>query len=98
MNSYRDYEIEDFVCDDFFMEWVLNPQKENSDFWDNLELSSLMTPALTTVAQPMDEIGRTSAKIIINMVENNKLEQREVILPVSLKIRETTKLQMDIDE
>jgi DNA-binding LacI/PurR family transcriptional regulator len=58
--------------------------------YDNLELSSLMTPSLTTVAQPMEEIGRMSAKIIIDMVENNKLEQREVILPVSLKIRETT--------
>jgi transmembrane sensor len=35
MNSYRDYEVEDFVCDDSFMEWVLNPNKGNSDFWDN---------------------------------------------------------------
>ncbi len=35
MNSYQDYEVEDFVCDDSFIEWVLNPQKENSDFWDN---------------------------------------------------------------
>jgi LacI family transcriptional regulator len=61
--------------------------------YDNLELSSLMTPSLTTVAQPMDEIGRTSAKIIIDMVENKKLEQSDVILPVSLKIRETTKLK-----
>ncbi|MFD0751845.1 FecR family protein [Mucilaginibacter calamicampi] len=34
MNSYRDFEVEDFVCDDSFIEWVLNPQKENSDFWD----------------------------------------------------------------
>lgn len=35
MNSYRDYEVEDFVCDDSFIEWVLNPKKESSDFWDN---------------------------------------------------------------
>ncbi len=61
--------------------------------YDNLELSSLMTPALTTIAQPMDEIGRLSAKIIIDIVENNKIEQRENILPVSLKIRETTKIK-----
>lgn len=60
--------------------------------YDNLEISSLMTPSLTTVAQPMEEIGRMSAKIIIDMVENNKLEQHEVILPVSLKMRETTKI------
>ena len=61
--------------------------------YDNLELSSLMTPSLTTIAQPLEQIGRISAKIIIDMVENNKYEQREVILPVSLKIRETTKLK-----
>jgi len=35
MNSYRNYEVEDFVCDDFFIEWVLNPQEETSAFWDN---------------------------------------------------------------
>jgi LacI family transcriptional regulator len=62
--------------------------------YDNLELSSLMTPSLTTVAQPMEDIGRRSAKIIIDMVENNKLEQREIILPVSLKKRETTAVKL----
>lgn len=60
--------------------------------YDNLELSSLMTPSLTTIAQPLEQIGRISSKIIIDMVENNKYEQREVILPVSLKIRETTRM------
>jgi LacI family transcriptional regulator len=58
--------------------------------YDNLEISSLMTPSLTTVAQPLEQIGRISAKIIIDMVENNKCEPRGVILPVSMKIRETT--------
>lgn len=59
--------------------------------YDGVELSSLMTPALTTVAQPIEEIGRLAAKLIIDQVANNKIEQRENILPVSLKIRQTTK-------
>src|SRR5688572_10325532 len=35
MNNYRNYEVEDFVCDDFFIDWVLNPKTDNSVFWDN---------------------------------------------------------------
>lgn len=58
--------------------------------YDGVELSSLMTPALTTVAQPIEGIGRLAAKLIIDQVANNKIEQRENILPVSLKIRQTT--------
>ncbi len=59
--------------------------------YDGVELSELMTPALTTVAQPVEEIGRTAAKLIIEQVAYNKINQRENILPVKLKIRETTK-------
>lgn len=59
--------------------------------YDGVELSSLMTPALTTVAQPIEGIGRLAAKLIIDQVAHNKIEQRENILPVSLKIRQTTK-------
>lgn len=59
--------------------------------YDGVELSELMTPALTTVAQPIEEIGRLAAKLIIEQVANNKIEQRENVLPVTLKIRETTK-------
>lgn len=59
--------------------------------YDGLELSELMTPALTTVVQPMEQIGRLAAKLIINQVANKKIEQRENILPVSLKIRQTTR-------
>jgi Transcriptional regulators len=59
--------------------------------YDGVELSTLMTPALTTVEQPIEGIGRLAAKLIIDQVAHNKIEQRENVLPVSLKIRETTK-------
>lgn len=59
--------------------------------YDDVELSRLMTPALTTVAQPMEGIGRLCAKLIIEQVVHNTIEKRENILPVSLRIRETTK-------
>jgi DNA-binding LacI/PurR family transcriptional regulator len=59
--------------------------------YDDVGLSRLMIPALTTVAQPIEEIGRLCAKLIIEQTEHGKIEKRENILPVSLKIRETTK-------
>lgn len=59
--------------------------------YDDVELSALMTPSLTTVAQPIEEIGRLAVRLIIDQVVKNKIEQRENILPVSLKIRQTTK-------
>ncbi|KEQ31254.1 hypothetical protein N180_03130 [Pedobacter antarcticus 4BY] len=33
MNDYRNYEAEDFLCDGFFIEWVLNPKPEHRVFW-----------------------------------------------------------------
>ncbi|QNK42127.1 LacI family DNA-binding transcriptional regulator [Caproicibacter fermentans] len=59
--------------------------------YDGVELSELMTPALTTVAQPIEAIGRRAVGLILEQVEKGKIEQREIIFPVTLKLRETTK-------
>ncbi len=40
MINYRNYEIEDFICDDFFIEWVLNPNPANCDFWNKWQLQN----------------------------------------------------------
>jgi DNA-binding LacI/PurR family transcriptional regulator len=60
--------------------------------YDGVELSELMAPALTTVAQPIEAIGRRAVNLILEQVESGGIEQRENVLPVALKIRETTKL------
>lgn len=59
--------------------------------YDGVELGELMTPALTTVAQPIEAIGRRSVRLILEQVQNGTIQQKENILPVSLKIRETTR-------
>lgn len=59
--------------------------------YDGLSLSKLMTPELTTVAQPMGRIGKLAAEIIIDMVNGKKNVKTYNILPVSLRIRQTTK-------
>lgn len=58
--------------------------------FDNVELSTLMTPELTTIAQPMVEIGKTAVNIIIKLVEGKPVEKQVNILPVFLKKRQTT--------
>lgn len=62
--------------------------------YDDVGLSRLMIPALTTVAQPIEEIGRLSVRLIVEQTERGAIRQREYVLPVSLKMRETTKLNL----
>ncbi len=59
--------------------------------YDGLLLSRLMTPEFTTVVQPMEKIGKLAAGIIIDMVNGKKNINACNILPVSLKVRQTTK-------
>ncbi|MBQ8147961.1 MAG: LacI family DNA-binding transcriptional regulator [Lachnospiraceae bacterium] len=57
--------------------------------FDDIMLSSLMTPELTTIAQPIEEIGRKAAELIIHREEQG--EEREYVFPAKLVVRETTK-------
>ncbi len=35
MNIYDNYEVEDFIYDEFFVQWVLKPTTEDDEFWHN---------------------------------------------------------------
>ncbi len=56
--------------------------------YDNIELSELITPELTTIAQPIEQIGRMAAELIIH---RNKKNRKEYIFEGKLVVRETTK-------
>ena len=49
--------------------------------FDDLEASSLIAPALTTVRQPIAEKGRKAAEILMTMLQGNK-RCDHVVLPV----------------
>ncbi|MDD2706949.1 MAG: LacI family DNA-binding transcriptional regulator [Verrucomicrobiae bacterium] len=55
--------------------------------YDDLELTSLMTPALTTLHQPMREKGRLAARKLINILYNRP--ETSTILQPRLVIRDT---------
>ncbi|MBR3834326.1 MAG: LacI family DNA-binding transcriptional regulator [Lachnospiraceae bacterium] len=56
--------------------------------FDDIALSKLMTPALTTISQPVEEIGAKAAELIIFRDESTK---QEYIYEAKLVERETTR-------
>ncbi len=42
--------------------------------YDNIEVTSVLSPPLTTIHQPRKRIGRESVKILLNNIENEKKE------------------------
>ena len=57
---------------------------------DNQPLASFISPRLTTVAQPMVELGRTAARLLLDRVQGLSGPPEQRVLPTQLIIRETT--------
>jgi LacI family transcriptional regulator len=56
--------------------------------FDDIQLARHVTPALTTVHQPMRELGSHSVRLLLDQLEGRP-GSREVILPTALVIRES---------
>lgn len=61
--------------------------------YDNIDLDEYVTPKLTTVEQPILELGETSARLILNRINNINMPRQLVNVPVKLIERSSTKLQ-----
>ncbi len=59
--------------------------------YDDIDLSEYFTPKLTTVHQPAFEMGTNAAKLIIQRIENEGIENQKISLPVSLVERDSVK-------
>lgn len=57
---------------------------------DNIRFASYCTPPLTTVAQPVEDIGKICVKLLIDIIEKNKIDDSHIILPHKLVLREST--------
>jgi LacI family transcriptional regulator len=55
--------------------------------WDDIPVSGLVSPALTTVRQPMRELGSTAAVLLAERISAGRREPRHVLLPTSLVLR-----------
>lgn len=57
--------------------------------FDNISLSNLIEPALTTISQPIRKLGQTAAEIVIAKINGEKIND-QVVFQGDLIVRETT--------
>ncbi len=67
--------------------------------FDNIALAAYSDPPLTTIGQPMVEMGRRGAKILINIIEKGRkdITARSTVLQPRLIVRESTGLSRMVD-
>jgi LacI family transcriptional regulator len=58
--------------------------------FDDTELAQIVTPALTTVRQPLAELGRTAVSLLMRMIERKNVEALRVELATRLVVRSST--------
>lgn len=57
--------------------------------FDDIRFAAFCRPALTTVAQPMYEIGRRAARMLLDQLEGKAEGPRSIVLPHRLVVRES---------
>ena len=58
--------------------------------FDDLEFSTIVTPPLTTVRQPLAEMGRTAVSMLVRLLEHKRFETLHFQLGTRLVVREST--------
>ena len=57
--------------------------------FDDIYLASVITPPLTTIHQPIDEITRSAVDLIIQMIEDPSDGRTDLVLPTELIVRDS---------
>ena len=58
--------------------------------FDDIPLAPLLTPALTTIRQPVREMGALATRMLLRLIAGEKLESARVELATSLVVRESS--------
>lgn len=61
--------------------------------FDGIELGAYLIPALTTVAQPIEQLGYKAAEVLLRRVGRVQAEHEHIVLPTQLIVRASTGLQ-----
>lgn len=59
--------------------------------FDDIRTASLVTPALTTIAQPKNEMGVEAMNLLIRMIEKKGASKSKVVLDTRLVVRKSVK-------
>ncbi len=57
--------------------------------FDDISLSKLYNPPLTTIRQPLLEMGRAAVRLLLERIADPHLEPRRIVFPVELITRQT---------
>jgi len=88
-----------FACNDFMAigaikELQRNGLKVPNDVsvigFDDIPLASLVTPSLTTIAQPLYEMGVEAMNLLMRLMEKKGASRRKILLDTQLVIRDST--------
>ena len=66
------------------------PQDLSLIGYDDVPFARLLTPKLTTVAQPLTQLGQVAAGKIARMINGTEREITQITLPTKLVVRETS--------
>jgi LacI family transcriptional regulator, repressor for deo operon, udp, cdd, tsx, nupC, and nupG len=58
--------------------------------FDDIRYAGLMRPALTTIHQPLEDIGRAAMQLLLQQLKGQQPENKQVELPFQLVIRQST--------
>jgi LacI family transcriptional regulator len=58
--------------------------------FDDSELAEIVTPGLTTVRQPLAEMGRMAVSLLMRLLENQRVDALRIELATKLVVREST--------
>ncbi len=58
--------------------------------FDDVPLAAQTDPPLTTVRQPMVEMGRMGVRLLVQLIRKEQISQKKVLLPTELVVRGTT--------
>jgi LacI family repressor for deo operon, udp, cdd, tsx, nupC, and nupG len=58
--------------------------------FDDIDFARFADPTLTTIAQPMEELGRTAMSVLLDILSGKPSAKTTHVLPTSLMVREST--------
>lgn len=58
--------------------------------FDDQPIAEILDPKLTTIRQPVDQLGEKSIEVMIEMLENPEMEIKNYELPIELIVRQST--------
>jgi LacI family transcriptional regulator len=58
--------------------------------FDNIEISEIFEPELTTISQPIYDMGKQSCKLLVDVIDGINIENKQIYFQTKIIVRETS--------